>query len=777
MSYSLNLPVFPAQAPFPVFLPPQPASNGPPQSSSSSPAAPTSFKAPAHKHAHHLHSIPPREKSTRTLIIDHMLWVHARTRFVQARAELGMTDRTGGPSSPHFRFRERPEQYDEEDEVSSDGEDAEQLKARAAGHGDTHNEDEDTRMQKQNFALARSLRLRAIALEKVVSSMLDQPPPLHPVPPIGDELQSPPGSPKRREFQSPSKASHPHTLPNGVRLRLALGTVINDLFARQAPIAPYRHHHHPPPIVVSNSLSEKGSAESLSSNDSPVLQNLSPHPSTSTSQSSGGITGVIPPSLAVLASISGASGGQQYSYPPVMPVSGIQGQRVGQPGTQAVWNDRVRALYMAGADPSTANSPPTLRCPRHLHTGCEICVEAKHLMKAPGGPAKGRASAWGGETISRPPQIGSGRSMGGSGGGITGWQDGSGIGSGLAHPGINGSVLRRKSKWFQPDAEDVAYAGSGAGNTRLSELIPRFLRLSALVAMELGQEVGDDEYERDFQGDRSDGPSGSPVFAQSPLHARKAQSESEATPLRPSRDWYMLFSGLLTRAALEGYLTGGWRGPDAASCLLSVGLGMLDDSFPYDEDEGDSIFEWFDPDDLPTLKEAAQIMFPSLSAMASGITPRRENAEAEFVAEMKERLRGFYAIPSLTPDLSTHMEDLAWHYPAEPVERGALRFCEAVARWRGKPELETYKKKSKDPATPAMTIESLVHSNPTSPTSGVFSTQTSPPKPKRPPIEQYFIVPPQSLTGRKRRRSGDDGDRFTKRVSSGVPVSAVSSHT
>lgn len=38
----------------------------------------SSFRAPAHKHAHHLHSIPPREKSTRTLIIDHMLWVHGR---------------------------------------------------------------------------------------------------------------------------------------------------------------------------------------------------------------------------------------------------------------------------------------------------------------------------------------------------------------------------------------------------------------------------------------------------------------------------------------------------------------------------------------------------------------------------------------------------------------------------------------------------------------------------------------------------------------------------
>lgn len=318
-----------------------------------------------------------------------------------------------------------------------------------------------------------------------------------------------------------------------------------------------------------------------------------------------------------------------------------------QPGTHGVWNDRVRTFYMEGADPSTANSPPALRCPRHLHTGCEICVAARQPVKAPGGPAKGRSGAWGGEITSRPPpQIGSGKSMGGSGGGITGWQDGGGIGSGLAHSGIHGSVLRRKSKWLQQDVEDAGYAGAGAGNTRLSELIPRFLRLSALVAMELGEELVDDEYERDYQRERSGGVlSTSPSSPQSPMQTRKALSESEASPLRPSREWYMLFAGLLTRAALEGYLTGGWRGPAGASCLLSVGLGMSDDLSHNDEDEGDLIFEWFDPDDLPTLKDAAQVMFPSLKAVSSGVPPRREDAEAEFEAEMKERLRRVCASP------------------------------------------------------------------------------------------------------------------------------------
>ena len=55
-----------------------------------------SYRAPAHKHAHHLHSIPPREKTVKTLILDHMLWQHTRARFLQARLELGLPRR---PSS------------------------------------------------------------------------------------------------------------------------------------------------------------------------------------------------------------------------------------------------------------------------------------------------------------------------------------------------------------------------------------------------------------------------------------------------------------------------------------------------------------------------------------------------------------------------------------------------------------------------------------------------------------------------------------------------------
>lgn len=49
------------------------------------------FVAPAHPQSHHLHTIPPREKTTRTLILDHTAWRQSRTRLAQGRCELGMT--------------------------------------------------------------------------------------------------------------------------------------------------------------------------------------------------------------------------------------------------------------------------------------------------------------------------------------------------------------------------------------------------------------------------------------------------------------------------------------------------------------------------------------------------------------------------------------------------------------------------------------------------------------------------------------------------------------
>ncbi|KAI0833594.1 hypothetical protein BC628DRAFT_1307798 [Trametes gibbosa] len=735
---------------------------------------PTPFKAPAHKHAHHLHSIPPREKSTRTLIIDHLLWVHGRTRFAQARAELGMTDRTGGSTTSNYAHRERPENYEEEEEMYSEGEDVRVLSAREGGPEHTHGDDEEERLERQDLPLARSLRQRAESVEKVATAMLDQPPEVRPLHP--DDLMEPPTSPS---LQPQHASLHQHTLPNGVRLRLALATVVNDLFSRRAP----------DPVKT------------------PVLP-IDPSIPTSA---------LLPSILVPLAAISDAVLSPGAPRPPRKPTP----------------SDYIRSLYVIGTDPETSNSPPSLRCPRHLHMSCEICVEAKSQFNVRPGPARGRAAGGrAGSTTGSSPGDASSINIPLIATGVTGWQDGSGIGSGLARPGQTGTVLRRPS---MPNAVIAGPNGRGIqtmSNTKLAELIVRFLRLSALVAMELGREATEDRTSLDG-GDRREedgttaGPStnGNGPQTPRPAHTMSPQTSprvfarsNNADPtyyslnaLRPSRDWYFLLSGLLTRAVLEGYLTASWRGIEPLEVLLGVGLGITPSmprangsqnrernemgAPPSGTQAGlassgdDPEFRDFNPDDLPELEEAARILFPSLrEPIGGGNTPvyyAREGAELEYELEMTERLARFYAVPHSTPDVATHMEDLAWQFPAEAVERAAVRFCEAVAQWRGKPELETYKKaswiSSKDDqplstsggngasssssGTAAMSIESLVHSNPTSPsTSNTIPTPVSATvsvpdaRPRRPMIDRYFTIPPSfALHGRKRRR--EDGDR------------------
>lgn len=696
------------------------------------PPVPT-FRAPAHKHAHHLHSIPPREKSTRTLIIDHMLWVHARTRFAQARAELGMTDRTGGPSSPNYTHRRRPENYDEEEEVLSEGEDILFLKTRSGWPGPTHDDDDADHLSKQDLALARSLRLRAEGLESVISSMLDQPPPHHPTDDESLNGRSP-SSPKG--FRT---GLHPHTLPNGVRLRLALGTVINDLFARQAPPQPYRHTHPPKVHEETHPHHPHHSISNLPETLLPLVPLSGAFISLDKASYSS--------TLSSSQSYSATSG---YTTHPTHTSHSHTHLHTPFYTHRPTSSPRVTSFYSSGADPTTANSPPSLRCPRHLHTGCEICVEAKPAAR----PSPNRSAT---HAHSKPSSSSTSQwksvSTDGVGGGLSGWQDGSGIGSGLLRPGIKGSALRRRVYDDTPDKGDK---GAGTGNTKLSKLIPRFLRLSALVAAELGQEIRDAEWE---SPNRPAPPSPALSRAMPPNQSRGKERDEESeekslffNALRPTQEWYLLLAGLLTRAVLEGYLTAGWRGIQPAECLLLVGIGInnhnaannvggrtgienravdrgwaggeqsVDGSDDGDTDIGDEEeFVEFDPDGLPSLGQALRVLFPSLrvnsdassTQVSGGGQPRKGQAELEYEAEMLERLKRFYDIPESTPDLSTHMEDLAWSYPAEPVERAAIRFCEAVAKWRGKPELETYKKKS--PSSPGMSINSLVHSNPSSP--------------------------------------------------------------
>lgn len=551
-----------------------------------------------------------------------------------------MTDRTGGVKSPNYIHRKRPELYEEEDEEGSEGEDNVHLKARAGGAGHPHNDNEDDRQRHQDLSLARSLRLRADGLEKVITSMLERPPPIHPI--NDEDIFTPPTSPKAQS------GTHPHTLPNGVRLRLALGTIVNDLFARQAPPVPYRH------TLAPNSKVTTPPDQSTSHVPSPSFL---PAALTSLAFVSGAFSPMFQPDLRPLPSPAFPTYGPAYINPAhpsfnQQPQMQFHQTMPPPPRRRPRPRSRTRRLYATGADPTIAYSP---RCPRHLHTGCQICVEAKSPTRhSGGGNTHGRGSSFGSNR--RGTGTNTWRSMSDGiipergGGGITGWEDGSGIGSGLLGPGVRGSALRRKARELDSTA--------GTGNTKLSKLIPRFIKLSALVAAELGREargeeveVGDNGSEKDRESSVGLGVNSSTPGRNDPAHWNPGDPPSPVTPklqlqkrmyenaLRPSLEWYMLLAGLLTRAVLEGYLTAGWSGLQPIQCLLLLGLGLNVNSGlnreEEEEDEDEDGFADLDPDELPNLVDAVKVLFP---ALRDGSLSPKGREEEEYEAEMLERL-------------------------------------------------------------------------------------------------------------------------------------------
>ena len=332
------------------------------------------------------------------------------------------------------------------------------------------------------------------------------------------------------------------------------------------------------------------------------------------------------------------------------------------------------ALYAAGIDPSVSPAP---RCPRHLYTACVICV-----------PPPGTRQASQRQVVTSFPA--------GNPNTVTGWQDGSGIGSGLSSgPKKDDTLLRRK------------YYGS----TNLVDLLLRFLKLSALVAMELGLEaddqgsVGAPQWNAtDMQNQGSPPPKGKgravsnsnfdhrsptaspdqqqinpPLSRPESVSSNGEKIQMQSFALRPSPEWYGLCAGLLTRAVLEGYVCGGWKGLGALETLMKVGLGLRPDVLnlptedtpsPLVEGDGEGSaqqyhqhqhqhqhhpnnyhhhenpYEEFDPDDFPTIAESAKVLFPSLRQRATSINSLglmeqqvvKEAPEQEYEYDMEERL-------------------------------------------------------------------------------------------------------------------------------------------
>ena len=251
-------------------------------------------------------------------------------------------------------------------------------------------------------------------------------------------------------------------------------------------------------------------------------------------------------------------------------------------------------LYEAGVDPATANSSPLLRCPRHLHHSCTVCAAVKSLSspssmsvdrgtlnsynpsvthETMGMGFRGRENLCIATAAAAPAE------------GVESWKTGAGIGSGLAEPGVLGTVLRRRV--VHPiDVQEQSHVLKSPRNIgwctvgcRLSDLIPRFLRFSAFVAIKMGRKHGlcvKNANNSDHRAMTSMDNSRMlvPKDCQD-SNARQSRENQNADDFSrayfPTKEWYAILSGLLTRAVLEGYLSRGWKGYQGMECLLRVG--------------------------------------------------------------------------------------------------------------------------------------------------------------------------------------------------------------
>ncbi|KAG8764138.1 hypothetical protein FRC11_004626 [Ceratobasidium sp. 423] len=681
---------------------------------------PATYIPPAHPHSHHLHSIPPRDKSTRTLILDHLLWMHARARFGAARGELGVGTRLDAKDACLETL--------EDHGVMGLGLFEESLDKLSYPHRHPADDPDSLALGPPDLALAAAYRAKATGLEKVLTAMLDQTPAPEPTADEDDivvdsALSSSPGS---------GTATTSQKLPNSVRLRLALSLLVNELFSPE-PEPPSTPTPQAPPALLS-------------------LAQLAPPPPASL---------LCPPSPPV----SLPSFQQFTSGAPAIPQSIFNSIPRGQ-GVEGPWTyprtGPAPAYFRDGVLEDTY-SPQTQRCVRHLSRTCQAPTCA--YVPAPSSSTSRPAMVLGVQP-GRTSTIGAG--LGRSGG------------PPLRLPRTNNQT-RRLSMSISPPTPGLGISGTVPQDSRLTALISRFLRLSALVAIELGREARGEEdgfgrsvpspppaikipnagpYLPASSGSSTDGSDdesnprkrtiyvgGRPIAGT--LRAGKLAKPSVHAHARPTRVWYALLCGLATRACLEGYLMRGWKGTLGAEILFRIGAkvdGPADGQrkFTPQEERDLGAYEarekmlasMYDPDEMPSLDEAGRILF----ARGDG-----EGSDEE-------------------EDLSTHLESLASRYPAEPVERAALRFCESVARWRGKPELETYKKSQpqQQQQGPSIPIDQLIN----------IPMSTQP----RPPIERYFHLPVATTpvqtstlstapTNSKRPRSHDEtGGPSAKKV-------------
>lgn len=192
-----------------------------------------------------------------------------------------------------------------------------------------------------------------------------------------------------------------------------------------------------------------------------------------------------------------------------------------------------------------------------------------------------------------------------------------------------------QGKKRRAQVQTKAKAAAVYGETPMVDVLPRFLRFSALVAKELGREARETGEQRVVDvcaystttggADCASAAPGSPVvtttttssgfaspsptapgndgrsslpsteksYHRPPQHGKETATGvggsggggTKTTPVpvhlqpstigdaRPTRAWYALLCGIVTRAVLEGYIRGQWKGADPLEVLFGLGLG------------------------------------------------------------------------------------------------------------------------------------------------------------------------------------------------------------
>ncbi|PVF94424.1 hypothetical protein CPB86DRAFT_45975 [Serendipita vermifera] len=648
-------------------------------------ASPSSRNVLAHKHAHHLHSIPPKQKNTKSLILDHFLWLHAMARIAQAAAELGVEQGAGmagwGVGEGHAA---RIGDHDLRHSTAT----------CASLHYNVHDDDDEYSRcvgetsamgaRTRNVGQARASRARAEGLEKVMAAMIGENP--------------------------STSTSSESLLPESVRFRFALGTLLNDVFTSR-PFAPS-------PLSTDDDATP---TESTQSRTRVIPDELAMLSRASLATPTERFSNILPSlSSLPLPKMNMGGSNSSFTWSQSHTSAGDQGFSlpaiVNRPKSPATHG---KDLYNAGVQSSSS------RCPRHLQHSCHSTCAS---LASP-------ASLLNSTTA---------------------------IGSGLSRlPG--GSSFR----WLQKGAGTSSERAQAPSTL---EMIPHFLRLSAFVCIQLAQEREKEEEDETMDVDEdvvdtrphrfhhlpsastlslssistsssaelSSQNSGTahhssreslpidvdqrpppsqakrtlsfslPFTRPSSVPSQPAQQQQQPQSqrprsLKPAREWYALFAGLLTRAVLEGYLVRGWKSVQPAEVVFGIGLadnygtsspikkkskkgGLFSRKTEEEEEVNEKAAEqdmpaWSMPVDMPSLQEAMNVLFGAEDAEDQSVL-------TEFKAEMEKRLSEFLNISSQTSDLATHLESLLQKYPIEPVELAIMRFCESLLAWKGEPELE-----------------------------------------------------------------------------------------